>query len=113
VYGYCDDADDGKRVGDPAGGFQPADTRHADIHEDDIGSLAAGNLDSLFSVTRLGDDIYAVHIIEYPFETGTNQVMVIHYHHIDHLLFPLGEVYSIESLIFVSRETITGRDREQ
>jgi hypothetical protein len=43
-------------LGDGAGGFDAVNLRHADVHENDVGSSTAGEVDGVTSICGLADD---------------------------------------------------------
>jgi hypothetical protein len=64
---------------DPAGGFEPVEVRHADIHEDDIGDVPPGGLDRPAAVTRFADHLDVRLGVEYHPEAGPHQLLVVCY----------------------------------
>jgi hypothetical protein len=65
---------------DVAGGFQAVQSRHADVHQDHVGSGAPDRVDGFRAVGRLGDHVDAVCREDHP-EAGADQCLVIGDHH--------------------------------
>ncbi len=75
------DNDDRDRVCDPwacelAGGFEPVDTGHTNIHEADVWSVSVGEIDCIPPVFGFGDDGHAAGF-EHDLDAGSDHGLVI------------------------------------
>jgi len=58
-------------------GFNPPDTRHIDIHQNDVRAQFHRHLDTGFTRLGFSDDIYLFAIFQKPFYTCSDQRVVI------------------------------------
>ena len=59
------------------GGPQAVGARHADVHQHDVGALAAHELDRLLAVRGLADDLDVVLRVEQRAEPGADERLVV------------------------------------
>ena len=72
------------------GGFQPVESRHADVHEDHVGPELSGQVHGVGPVGRRTDDLDVVAGVEQRLETGADQALVIGEQDPDHRAGPAG-----------------------
>ena len=85
-----DDLDPGQvLVGrDAPGGFQAVDAGHPDVHQDDVGALAAGEVHGLLAIRGLTDDVQVLGRVDQDAEPGADQRLVVGEQDPDHGLAP-------------------------
>jgi hypothetical protein len=57
--------------------LQPVDVRHADVHDDDVGTPPLGTLDRLQAVLGLADDLHVLLRAEDGAQPGANEFLVV------------------------------------
>ena len=69
---------------EPARGLESVELRHADVHEDHVGSELAGACEGLESVGRLADDLDVLLRFEDQPEAAAHERLVVGDEHPDH-----------------------------
>ena len=77
-------------VADATGGGEAVDAGHADVHQHDVGALAARERDRLVAVARLADHLDVVLGVEQGPEAPAHQRLVVGEHDPDHRCPPIG-----------------------
>ena len=71
-------------LGDLSRRGEPVDVGHADVHQHDVGPLAAGELDRLGAVGRLADDLDVVLGVEQGPEPAAYEHLIVGEEDLDH-----------------------------
>jgi len=62
---------------DPLGGLEAVHVRHPDVHQDDVGQIAARGFDGLATGPRFADDLDAVGVEQHRSDALSDQLVVV------------------------------------